>query len=193
VTAPTLTAKLLALHQSLDRARIPHAFGGAIALAYCTGEPRGTVDIDLNVFVVPAEARRVFANLPAGVPTDDEDVATVANDGQVRVFWDATPVDFFFAYHPFHDDVADRVRPVPFGGIQIPVLACDDLLVFKAFFNRTKHWADIEAMVATDAVDVPVVLARLTTLLGADHPSSLRLLDTVGAAPDHDPRPPRLP
>ncbi|MDQ1395101.1 MAG: hypothetical protein QOG64_360, partial [Acidimicrobiaceae bacterium] len=44
---PSLAERLLVVHAGLDGARIPHAFGGAIALAYCTEEPRGTRDIDV--------------------------------------------------------------------------------------------------------------------------------------------------
>ena len=46
-----LVDKILALHAALDDAEIPHAFGGALALAWCTERARGTIDIDLNVFV----------------------------------------------------------------------------------------------------------------------------------------------
>ena len=134
----TLPSKLLALHDALDDAGIAHAFGGAIALAYCTGEPRGTVDIDLNLFLDSSGARRVFDVLPTGVATDDKDVAAVLADGQVRLFWDTTPVDLFFAYHPFHAEVADRIRLVPFAETVVPVLSCEDLLIFKAFFSRTR-------------------------------------------------------
>lgn len=53
-----LAQRLLAVHDALDAAELPHAFGGAIALAYCTEEPRGTRDLDVNVFVDPTRARR---------------------------------------------------------------------------------------------------------------------------------------
>ncbi|MBI1843131.1 MAG: hypothetical protein HYR89_00725, partial [Actinobacteria bacterium] len=43
-----LPRKVLALTCALDG--VPHAFGGALALAYYA-EPRATIDIDLNVFV----------------------------------------------------------------------------------------------------------------------------------------------
>src|SRR5262249_41808856 len=42
-----LAERLIAIHDSLDAAGVPHAFGGAIALAYCTEEPRGTRDLDV--------------------------------------------------------------------------------------------------------------------------------------------------
>ena len=40
----------------------PHAFGGALALAY-HAEPRATVDIDLNVFIPVERADEVLAPL----------------------------------------------------------------------------------------------------------------------------------
>src|SRR5690606_21498825 len=63
----TLPAKILLVHAALDDAGLSHAFGGALALAWCTQRARGTIDIDVNVFVGVDEARHVFATLPAGV------------------------------------------------------------------------------------------------------------------------------
>ena len=50
-----LDEKILAVERALARADVPHAFGGALALAYYA-TPRATVDIDLNVFVPADEA-----------------------------------------------------------------------------------------------------------------------------------------
>lgn len=62
-----LAQRLHEIHDALSDAKLPHAFGGAIALAYCTEEPRGTRDLDVNVFVDPGRAKEVFAALPAVV------------------------------------------------------------------------------------------------------------------------------
>ena len=35
----TLTERIVALHAALDTAGVPHAFGGALALAWCTQPP----------------------------------------------------------------------------------------------------------------------------------------------------------
>ena len=174
--------QLLALHDALETAGIAHAFGGAIALAYCTQEPRGTIDIDVNLFVDPAAAEQVFDVLPRRVAHTQNDVSTAERDGQVRLFWDETPIDLFFAYHEYHDTVAARVRIVPFSAAEIPILACQDLIVFKAFFARTKDWADIEAMVAANAVDAEEASRQVAELLGADHPSYRRLLEAIAQA-----------
>src|SRR6476469_3457789 len=101
-----LAERLLAVHVALDDAAVPHAFGGAIALAYCTEEPRGTRDIDVNVFVDSARARDVLHSLPAGVDVTDRDIDAALADGQVRVWWDDTPVDVFLDVHDFHHEVA---------------------------------------------------------------------------------------
>jgi len=170
-----LSERLLAVHDALDDAAIPHAFGGAIALAYCTEEPRGTRDLDVNVFVSPDEAERVFAALPDGVAADQADVAAAQHDGQVRLWWDDTPIDVFFDVHAFHHFASGRTRTVPFEGAPIPVLDCLPLAVFKAFFNRTRDWADIEAMLDAEALDGDETLVWLRDLLGEDDPATVRL------------------
>ena len=58
-------------------------------------------------------------------------------DGQTRLWWDETPVDVFLDTTPFHVSVGERIRWEPFGDVELPFLACRDLAVFKAFFDRT--------------------------------------------------------
>jgi Nucleotidyl transferase AbiEii toxin, Type IV TA system len=145
---------LFAVHDSLEEAGISHAVGGAIALAYCTLDPRGTRDLDFNVFVGPERAREVFAALPDGIEVSGERLERLERDGQVRLRSGSTPVDLFLSVLPFHDHVAEHVRQVPFEGRTIPVVSCTALAVFKAMFDRTRHWADIEAMVEARSLDV---------------------------------------
>lgn len=163
-----LVDRVVAVSESLERAGIPWALGGALALAYATNEPRGTRDIDVNVFVGSADARAVFAALPGGVAFTDADVVEAGTRDQVRLWWDTTPIDVFFATDQFHLDVAARCRAVPFEGRRIKVLSAEDLAVFKALFDRTKDWADIEAMVESNAIDLHLAAARLADLLGDD-------------------------
>jgi hypothetical protein len=159
---------LFAVHDSLEQAGIPHAVGGAIALAYCTLDPRGTRDLDFNVFVGPERAREVFAALPDGVEVSGERLERLERDGQVRLRSGATPVDLFLSVLPFHDDVAEHVRQVPFEGRMIPVLSCTALVVFKAMFDRTRDWADIEAMVEARSFDATEASRWIGEMLGDD-------------------------
>jgi hypothetical protein len=166
----TLVERIVALHRALEAASLPHAFGGALALAWCTQRARGTVDIDVNLFVDSDEFRAFEAASPEGITISDRDREAIAADGQVRLWWDTTPVDVFCNTTPFHEAASERVRNEAFGGADVAFLACRDLAVFKAFFDRTKDWADLEEMQAAGTLDVPVVLGTITEYLGAgDH------------------------
>ncbi|MEY2447137.1 MAG: hypothetical protein QOH79_613 [Acidimicrobiaceae bacterium] len=171
-----LPEKMLAIHEHLTAAGIDHAFGGALALAWCTQQARGTIDLDVNMFVGPERADESLAALPAGVVASAEDRALLVRDGQARLWWDSTPIDVFLNTTEFHEAVAARVRWEPFAGSLLPFLACDDLAVFKAFFNRTKDWADLEAMREAGTLDVAAVAGVLATFLGGDDDRIARLL-----------------
>lgn len=175
-----LGQRLLAVHDALSRASLPHAFGGAIALAYCTEEPRGTRDLDVNIFVDPGRAREVFAALPDAVSVTDADIATAEEEGQLRLWWKDTPIDIFFDVHRFHAEVAESVRQVVFEGRKIPVLDCTALAVFKALLDRNKDWADIEEMIAADALNVSRAHGWVECLLGPESPVSRRLYSLAG-------------
>jgi hypothetical protein len=178
-----LADRLLAVHRSLDAAALPHAFGGALALAWCTHEVRATIDLDVNVFVPAERAAEALVALPDGVAHTAADVELLARDGQVRVWWEHTPVDLFLSTTELHAQVATRARREPFAGQLLPFLACADLAVFKAFFDRTKHWADLEAMVDAGSFDPAAVLGTLVLYLGADDRRVTRLRGLV-APPD---------
>lgn len=163
----TLSGRIIGLHRSLRDAELVHAFGGALALAYCTNEPRATRDIDVNVFVSPSDVVAVLAGLPGGVDVTEKNERQLARDGQSRLWWDDTPVDIFLSNHSFHDVVRENRRFVPFAGVDdLPVLACGDLAVFKSFFGRAKDAIDIAAMVAVEAVDLRQLRVDVAVLLG---------------------------
>ncbi|MGE0621570.1 MAG: hypothetical protein AB7I04_02120 [Pseudomonadales bacterium] len=172
-----LTAKIVALHRALQAASLPHAFGGALALAWCTERARGTIDIDVNIFVSIDDRDRVFDALPEGVKVTRRDRTLLARDGQVRVWWDDTPLDLFLNTTDYHTEVADRIRPERFAGTRIPFLSCLDVAVFKAFFNRTKDWADLEEMLAAGTLDTDRVAAIIAEYLGADDERVRRLVN----------------
>jgi hypothetical protein len=172
-----IPAKMLALDEAMRDAGIEYAFGGALALAWCTQRARGTIDIDLNVFVGTDRARDVVDGLPAGVDRSDDDLEALVRDGQVRLWWDGTPIDLFLSTTEFHEQAARRARTELFAGAELPFLSCADLAVFKAFFDRTKDWADLEEMQAAGTLDVDRVIGVLVRYLGADDPRIDRLLE----------------
>ena len=170
-----LVEQVVGLHRALDDAEIPHAFGGALALAWCTQQARGTIDIDLNLFVSTSEIDGTLAAFPPGVSITDANRRELEADGQSRLWWGATPVDIFFNTTPFHEAAASRARIEHFGGAAIPFLACRDLAVFKAFFNRIRDWADLEDMNSAGTLDHEAVLGVLVRYIGGEDPRVARL------------------
>lgn len=176
-----LVDKLFAIHEALAAASLPHAFGGALSLAYCVEEPRGTRDLDVNVFCDAADAGKVVAALPDGIHVDPGDIEKIERDGQARLFWDGVPVDLFLNNLPLHDDVASAVVWVFLEGKKVPMLDCASLVVFKALFNRTKDWADIEAIALATPEDVEAAAGTLAELVGAED-SVYRRLESIRIA-----------
>jgi hypothetical protein len=171
----TLPEKIVEIHHALARRRIPHAFGGAIALAYWTRNPRGTSDIDVNLFA-PADApERALAALPDGIAQPPGTAETIARHGQIRLWWNETPVDLFFNYDPIHEEAAQHRQSVPFAGARIPILGPVELAVFKLMFDRTRDWADVEEMIAASTLDVAAVRDALGRLLPAGDARFARL------------------
>ncbi len=177
----TLPRKIIAIHKALSKADIAYAFGGALALAWCTLQARGTVDIDVNIFVDVASAEQVLKALPKGVVYGVKEVKTVVKEGQVRLWWDNTPVDIFLNTTDFHQQVSQRVRWETFAGIQLPFLCCRDIAVFKAFFNRSRDWADLEEMRDAGTLDIEQVIGVLATYLGSEDERIGRMRALKGA------------
>src|SRR5215218_10764190 len=171
----TLPERLVALHRALARRRVPHAFGGAIALAYWTLDPRATGDIDVNVFLPAADAAKALRALPPEVAQPEGTAEAIARDGQIRLWWDETPIDLFFDTMSVHDDAARHRRRFAFARTQIPVLGPVELAVFKAMFDRTRDWADVEAMLVAESLDLDAVREQLQTMLPGDDPRFARL------------------
>jgi len=172
----SLERKIVGVHNMLSEAALPYAFGGALALAFYTGEPRGTRDIDVNIFLSVREIETVRSALSKRVSFTDAQMADAIANDQVRVFWEDTPIDIFFNVAQFHDDVMLGVEHHKFAKIMMPILGADSLAVFKAMYNRTKDWADIEAMLEVNSIDKSRVIGWLVRLLGVDDPRTLKFI-----------------
>jgi hypothetical protein len=172
----TLVEKIIAVHNSLENAELPHAFGGALALAWCTEQARGTIDIDVNVMVDVSQSELILNSLPRETTWTDENLARLVREGQERIWWYNTPLDIFLNSTPYHEHLWQRIHWEHFAGTQLPFLSCLDLAVFKAFFNRTRDWADLEAMQVAGTLDSVAVSNILAEFLGRDDERIERLI-----------------
>jgi len=162
---------IVAVHRHLDEAGISHAFGGALALAY-VAEPRGTVDVDVNVFLPPSALDRVVAALePLGLHRE-----TTTGDPEPPIAGirfehadDPFPVDVFPALDERYFEIEGRRVLRPFGRDEdvLPFLSAEDLCVFKLSFGRPKDWVDLAAVAAARPdIDVGIVEDLLVALRG---------------------------
>ena len=133
---------------ALAAAEIPYAIGGALALAVA-GVPRGTADVDVNVFV--DEPQRVFEVLnDLGMELDDDlAAAAVVGDGMFVARWDGMRIDVFFPSIPFSkESESTRVELTDESGWSGWFLSAEAIAVFKLLFFRSKDIADLERLVA---------------------------------------------
>lgn len=172
------------VHRRLREVGIDNAIGGALALAYHVDEPRGTLDIDVNISVSADRAREVLEALPADVPWDESTLAEITRADQVRIMWPVegfvpVPLDLFFMVDDLHEVVRRRAVTVPMLDAEIAIISATDLTIFKALFDRPKDWVDIQAMLdAHDStVDLVEAIAWVSRIVGGEDPRVERLRD----------------
>lgn len=158
------------VHDTLDRAGMPHAFGGALALAY-VAEPRGTVDVDVNVFT-PIEDLDAILTVFADVELHPEDARErwlpIAGI-RLRRLGGPYPVDLFASLHERYDEIERRIvlRPFGTGAPCLPFLSAEDLVVFKLSFGREKDWLDLRSITRSGTgLDIDYVERQLIGLRG---------------------------
>ncbi len=170
---------VVATHDGLAEHGIPHAFGGALALGY-VATPRGTVDIDVNVFVPPTDIDRVAsAFAPLGFRMQESPTSPPIAGVRFTHAVDPFPIDVFPALDDRYAVIATRVVHHPFGRAEdeLPFLSAEDLCVFKLSFGRPQDWVDLAAIAqARHDLDIGYVEEQLVGLRGvAMYPRIARL------------------
>ena len=174
----------------LEARDIPYAIGGALALGYYA-EPRGTVDVDINIFVTPPDAidalLRTLGEVGFQVERPDTVVKTATEDGQFRGRIDGVRVDVFVPAIDYYASLRQRRRRVPFGGGNVWVLGPEDLAVLKLMFFRPKDVADLYALArGYEQLDAEAVRAQVAALVGDDDTRVDEWDRIVAAALDSD-------
>jgi hypothetical protein len=168
--SPSLVDKVIAVDRALSAADLPHAFGGGLALAYY-GEPRVTIDIDVNLFVPVdrwPEVEGALEPLPIDLGLDPKELT---EERHARLPWDLNPVHLFFSYDDLHAEMPRAIRRVPFAETEIPIVAPEHLVIRKAMLDRPKDWLGIEAIfVASGPLDLETIETWVRRLARAgDH------------------------
>lgn len=171
MTAPDAFSRALQMAATLEHAQIPYAIGGALALGIW-GVPRGTVDVDVNVFV-EGEGVRHVARLLRSLSIDlDEDraVSEASARGMFVGSWDGMRIDVFTPSIEFSDEaLRTRVRRRALD-VEAWYLSAEAIAVFKLLFFRSKDIADLERLVAVADLDTAYVRRWIVSMMGSDDP-----------------------
>ncbi len=178
---------------ALDAAGLPYALGGALALAIA-GVPRGTTDVDVNVFVEEDRVDETIGVLAAlGVEIDARAArARAQRDGMFVGVWDGMRIDVFLPSIAFsHEARRTRVRVTDDAGWTGWFLSAEAIAVFKLLFFRGKDVVDLERLVAVNVgLDHAYVRRWIVEMMGEDDPRVARWDDLVarfGPAPEAGP------
>jgi hypothetical protein len=155
-----MTAQRMAAR--LDELRQPYAFGGAIALGYWAA-PRGTLDVDLTLFLPPdrpSDCVQVLQQLGCDIAAN-ESVQSLREHGFCRVSWHGTRVDVFVPLIDFYEVAKQRRKQVDLGDQPIVIWDAETLAVFKMMFFRRKDLADVEQILRTQGPQLDRVWVRM--------------------------------
>lgn len=165
-----------------ERENVSYAIGGALALAVA-GVPRGTADVDVNVFVEDTQLPHVLTLLESlGMELDrDASIARARRDGMFVARWDGMRIDVFLPSIPFAREAErTRTRIVDAAGWSGWFLSAEALTVFKLLFFRGKDLVDLERLIAVRPdLDRAYVRAAIVEMMGDDDERVRRWDDLV--------------
>ena len=171
MSTPYIPAFEVAGHfaRALEAAGIPYAIGGAIALG-AWSDPRGTHDVDLDVFVDDAGLENALDVLIAAGLELDRDAARVAHrQGDVLVGrYQGMRVDVFTPSIPFAWAARDTRRRLVGPSGEADYLSPEATAIFKLLFFRPKDLLDIEKLLAVQRrdLDAPYVRRWVVEMMG---------------------------
>lgn len=150
-----------------------YAIGGAIALGFW-GNPRGTLDVDLTVFLShdqPTAAIRLLQQIGCVVDAATA-TETLREHGFCRASFQAMRVDVFLPTIPFYELARARRRKFRLLNQDVWVWDAETLAVFKLMFFRRKDLADLEQILRSQGsvLDRDWIRTQLVELFGARDP-----------------------
>ena len=161
------------LAQVLDERGQEYAVGGAIALGFWA-EPRGTVDLDLTLYLSPeqpSECIRLLQQIGCDL-NGTEALASLGEHGYCRATFQGLRVDTFLPTIPFYETARSRRRRVTLGEQEVAIWDPETLAVFKMMFFRRKDIADIEQIlrIQAETLDRDWIRKQLVDIYGSRDP-----------------------
>ncbi len=159
-------------HQACDaiaEAQLPHCIIGGLANLRW-GRQRLTRDVDLTIFTgFGIDEERAIELLTRRFRPRLSDAAGFARAHRVLLVESSNGIgiDVSLGGLPFESAFVERATPFDFGdGRPMPTCSAEDLVVLKAFANRTQDWADIDGVCLRQGsrLSWPAIIERLAPL-----------------------------
>ena len=161
------------LASAFDLQQHEYAFGGAIALGFWSA-PRGTLDVDVTLFVDPdSPGSCIEALLDADCTVNTTDAMDmIAQHGFFRADYRGFRVDVFLPINEFYETARLRRQELPLEGQPVMVWDAESLAVFKMMFFREKDFVDLKQILRTQGsrFDREWVRLQLESIFGKRDP-----------------------
>ena len=143
-------------------------FAGGLAVQRW-GEPRLTLDVDATLLTGFGKEKEFAQALLAKYPARRPDALEFSLRTRVLLLQDDQRVglDIAFGALPFESRVIQRASYYEFSpGVRLLTCSAEDLVVFKAFADRDRDWADIEGILSRQGnkLDLDLIFAELKPL-----------------------------
>jgi hypothetical protein len=161
------------LAAALEAVGCEYALGGAIALGFWAA-PRGTLDVDVTLFVAPdklSECVRLMQQIGCTLESN-EAIHSLTEHGFCHVEFNNRRIDVFLPLIPFYEEARRRRRQVILGERPVMIWDAATLCVFKMMFFRRKDLADVEQILRVQGgqLDTAWVLQQLVDIYGRRDP-----------------------
>lgn len=189
---PASVEVLAALKKVLGPRRIRwYVFGAQAALIY--GSARMTMDVDVTISVTQERIRPLVAALfKGGFASRSDDIeAFFARSRVIPLYHKRTrmPLDLVVARDALEASFLERARPIDIGGLRVPVISPEDLVVAKLFAGRPRDLGDVRSVLGAmgDSMDLRYVRSLLGQLDEAeDRADLLPTFERLLGEPDTD-------
>ena len=159
--------------RELDRLGQEYALGGALALGFW-GTPRGTLDVDVTLFVPkeqPEECVRVLRAIGCEL-NEPEALASLREHGFCRTRREGITVDVFVPLIEFYDTAKARRKRLFLEEQPAMFWDAETLSIFKMMFFREKDLADVRQILTVQGsvLDRIFIRTQLNDLYGRRDP-----------------------
>jgi predicted nucleotidyltransferase len=132
------------------------------------GYVRATRDIDILVAAPALRWPEVFRIVgDHGFEGDEAElIAAIRERSVAEMRAGPARVEILVPVLPYHNTLVDRAVIVEVGGVSVPFVSPEDLVILKALWHRTKDIADIKALLTATDLDTSYVRSTLEGILG---------------------------